>query len=175
MPSFKTTRRVRHSALDMFALVADVERYPEFVPLCRALKVRRRTPQGEGVEVLLVDMEVGYRAIKEKFTSRVTLDRPRLEVLVEYVDGPFSHMENVWTFHDEPQAPGSLQPMSRVEFFISYQFRSRVLGALMGSMFEAAFRRFSSAFEAQADAVYAGKSGLQTPLVGLIASRSRLP
>jgi coenzyme Q-binding protein COQ10 len=163
MPSFKTMRRVRHSALDMFALVADVERYPEFVPLCRALKVRQRTLRGEGVEVLLADMEVGYRAIKEKFTSRVTLDRPRLEILVQYVDGPFSQMENVWTFHDEPETPGSLQSVSRVEFFISYQFRSRVLGVVMGSMFETAFRKFSSAFEAQADAVYAGKSHPRIP------------
>jgi coenzyme Q-binding protein COQ10 len=152
MPSFKTTRRVRHSAAEMFALVADVERYPKFVPLCKALKIRRRTPVDDGVEVLLADMEVGYRAIKEKFTSRVTLDRPRLKVLVEYVDGPFSHLENIWTFHDEPGKPG--EASSRVEFFISYQFRSRMLGALMGSMFDAAFRKFAAAFEAQADAVY---------------------
>ena len=156
MPSFNTTRRVRHSAADMFALVADVERYPEFVPLCRSLKIRRRSQRGEGVEILVADMEVGYRAIKEKFTSRVTLDRLRLKVLVEYIDGPFSHLENVWTFQDEPNAPGAEQPISRVEFFISYQFKSRVLGALMGSMFDAAFRRFSAAFEARADAVYGG-------------------
>src|SRR5579864_5499176 len=134
MPSFNTTRRVRHSAADMFALVADVERYPEFVPLCRSLKIRRRTSAGDGVEILLADMEIGYRAIKEKFTSRVTLDRPRLKVLVEYVDGPFSYLENVWTFHDE-DSPGAGQAASRVEFFISYQFRSRMLGVLMGSMF----------------------------------------
>jgi coenzyme Q-binding protein COQ10 len=154
MPSFKTTRRVRHSAADMFALVADVERYPSFVPLCKSLKVRQRTPGGEGVEILLADMEVGYRAIKERFTSRVTLDRPRLKVLVEYVDGPFSHMENIWTFHDEP---GEGKACSRVEFFIAYQFRSRVLGALMGSMFDMAFRKFAAAFEAEADTVYGAR------------------
>ena len=161
MPSFKTSRRVRHSASEMFALVADVERYPEFVPLCRALRVKRRTQAAEGVEVLLADMEVGYRAIREKFTSRVTLNRPRQEILVEYVDGPFSHMNNVWSFFDEPTADDDPRPASRVEFFISYQFRSRVLGALMGSMFEAAFRKFASAFEAQADAVYATKTGVR--------------
>jgi coenzyme Q-binding protein COQ10 len=154
MPSFNTTRRVRHSAADMFALVADVERYPEFVPLCRSLKIRRRTSAGDGVEILLADMEVGYRAIKEKFTSRVTLDRKRLKVLVEYVDGPFSHLENVWTFQDEPNSPDAQPATSRVDFFISYQFKSRMLGALMGSMFDAAFRKFSAAFEARADAVY---------------------
>jgi coenzyme Q-binding protein COQ10 len=151
MPSFRTTRRVRHSATEMFNLVADVERYPGFVPLCKALRVKQRIPRGEGVEVVVAEMEVGYRAIKERFTSRVTLDRPRLKILVEYVDGPFSHMENVWTFTDELDQQ---QPCSRIEFFISYQFRSRMLGALMGSMFDAAFRRFAAAFEAQADAVY---------------------
>jgi coenzyme Q-binding protein COQ10 len=156
MPSFKTTRRVRHSAAEMFDLVADVERYPSFVPLCKALKIRRRTPCGEGVEILLADMEIGYRAIKEKFTSRVTLDRPHLKVLVEYVEGPFSHLENIWTFHDEP--PSVDHSVSCVEFFISYQFKSRVLGALMGSMFDAAFRKFAAAFEAEADHVYGAQS-----------------
>jgi len=82
----------------------------------------------------------------------VTLNRPQLKILVEYIDGPFSHMENVWTFSDEPDQ--KQQPRSQIEFFISYQFRSRMLGALMGSMFDAAFRRFAAAFEAQADTVY---------------------
>ena len=158
MPSFKTTRRVRHSAAEMFDLVADVERYPQFVPLCQALRIRRRTQEGEGIEVLIADMEVGYRAIKEKFTSRVTLDRPQLKVLVEYVDGPFSHLENIWRFTDETPPQGSDQAYSRVEFFIAYQFKSRMLGALMGSMFDAAFRKFAAAFESQADVVY-GHSG----------------
>src|ERR1700692_2625694 len=99
MPQFSTTRRVKHSAADMFALVADVERYPEFVPLCQSLQVRRRTIAGAS-EILLCDMAVGYRAIREKFTSRVTLDRAQLRVLVEYVEGPFSYLENIWKFHD---------------------------------------------------------------------------
>jgi len=149
MPSFKTTRRVRHSAANMFALVADVERYPEFVPLCQTLRVRRRTNGAPGVEVLVCDMAVGYRAIREKFTSRVTLDRPQLKVLVEYVEGPFSYLDNSWSFHDESAPPGS-----RIEFFIAYEFRSRILATLMGSMFDAAFRKFAQAFEARADVVY---------------------
>jgi coenzyme Q-binding protein COQ10 len=148
MPSFRTARRVRHSAAQMFDLVADVERYPEFVPLCRALRVRRRSVGAAGEDVLIADMEVGYRAIHEKFASRVTLDRAALKVLVEYVDGPFSFLENTWNFIDEPGAG------SRIEFFISYEFRSRLLGALMGSMFDAAFRKFAQAFETRADGVY---------------------
>ncbi len=154
MPSFRNERRVRHSAKDMFELVADVERYPEFVPLCQALRVRRRVEDEEGREVLIADMEVGYRAIYEKFTSRVTLDRPRLKLLVEYIDGPFSRLENIWSFRDDAQ-PG----YSTVGFFIAYEFRSRVLGALMGSMFDVAFRKFSAAFEARADQVYGRKVG----------------
>jgi coenzyme Q-binding protein COQ10 len=154
MPSFKTTRRARHSAEEMFALVADVERYPEFVPLCQTLRIRRRSQDAHGAEVILCDMAVGYRAIREKFTSRVTLDRPRLKVLVEYVEGPFSYLENTWNFRDEAQKPDS-----SIEFFISYAFRSRILAALMGSMFDAAFRKFAQAFEARADVVYGRRPG----------------
>ena len=154
MPQLSTTRRVRHAASEMFDLVADVERYPEFVPLCQALRVRRRIEDEQGREVLIADMEVGYRAIFEKFTSRVTLDRPRLKLLVEYIDGPFSRLENIWTFRDDAR-PG----FSTVGFFIAYEFRNRVLGSLMGSMFDAAFRKFSAAFEARADLIYGRKSG----------------
>ena len=149
MPSFGNQRQVRHSAAEMFALVADVERYPEFVPLCRALKVRRRDKSGAGLETLIADMEVGYKAIRETFTSRVALDPARLNIRVEYVDGPFSQLENIWNFRDAPEDGGST-----VEFFIDYQFRSRLLAALMGSMFDVAFRKFSAAFEARADAIY---------------------
>lgn len=133
----------------MFDLVADVEQYPQFVPLCGSLKVKRRTTDEKGVEVLLADMSVGYLAIRERFTSRVTLDRPAMKILVEYVDGPFSHLENVWTFKDEAEGR-----RSRVEFFIDYEFRNRMLGALMGSMFDVAFRKFADAFEKRADQVY---------------------
>src|SRR5689334_9004229 len=90
MPSFSTTRRVRHSAEDMFALVADVERYPEFVPLCRSLKVRSRTPGRNGTEVVVAEMTVAYKLIHETFTSKVTLDRANRKIFVEYLRGPFS-------------------------------------------------------------------------------------
>jgi len=133
----------------MFALVADVERYPEFVPLCRALKVRRREKSEMGIETLIADMEVGYKAIRETFTSRVALDPARLKIVVAYIDGPFSRLENVWNFRDAPEGGGST-----VEFFIAYEFRSRLLAAVMGSVFDAAFRKFSAAFEARADEIY---------------------
>jgi coenzyme Q-binding protein COQ10 len=149
MPQFSTTRRVRHSAADMFDLVADVEQYPRFVPLCRALKVKNRIPEPEGVEILVADMTVAYKFVHERFTSRVTLDRPNLQILVEYLEGPFSKLENRWTIH----ATG--EQSCEVEFFISYDFKSRTLGMLMGSMFDLAFRRFAVAFERRADEVYA--------------------
>jgi coenzyme Q-binding protein COQ10 len=152
MPQHSTTRRVRHAAADMFDLVADVECYPEFVPLCRSLKVRQRLPEPEGVEVLVADMTIAYKFVRESFTSRVTLDRPNLQILVEYLEGPFSHLENRWTFR--PTGARSCD----VEFFIDYTFRSRTLGLLMGAMFDAAFRRFVAAFERRADQIYASRS-----------------
>ncbi|HUC50027.1 MAG TPA: type II toxin-antitoxin system RatA family toxin [Xanthobacteraceae bacterium] len=148
MPQFSTKRRVRHSASDMFDLVADVERYPQFVPLCQSLRVRRRTQDGEGKEVIVADMTIAYKFIRETFTSRVTLDRDKLEILVEYLEGPFQKMNNRWTFRPVDERT------CEVEFFIAYEFRSRTLGALMGAMFETAFRRFSTAFERRADEVY---------------------
>ena len=150
MPSFRTSRRVRHAPQKMFDLVADVEHYPQFVPLCEELRVRRRVASGDGIETLVADMTVGYKRIRETFTSRVTLDRARMRINVEYVDGPFRYMENRWSFRPvegEPEA-------SEVEFFINYEFKSFALGMLMGTMFDRAFRKFSEAFEARADTIY---------------------
>ena len=147
MPQFRTKRRVHHSAAEMFDLVADVERYPQFVPLCQSLRVRKRTA-GEGKETLVADMTVAYKLIHETFTSRVTLDRPNLKIAVAYLNGPFSHLDNRWTF--KPTSETSCE----VEFFIDYEFKSRILGVLMGAMFDAAFRRFAEAFERRAHVVY---------------------
>ncbi len=149
MPSFETTRRVRHSADDMFRLVADVEAYPGFVPLCQSLKVRGRRTLPDGRTVLIADMTVAYKVVRESFTSRVTLDPEHRRIDVEYLDGPFRHLENRWTF-----MPTATSEVSEIRFFISYEFKSRALGALMGTVFDGAFRRFAEAFEARADQVY---------------------
>ena len=148
MPRFSNKRRVQHRADQMFDLVADVERYPEFVPLCSALRVRRRSPQADGTEVIVCDMTVSFKLVKETFTSEVTLDRKNLKILVRYLQGPFSSLENRWTF--EPRGDDACD----VGFFIAYEFKSRMLATLMGSMFDAAFTRFSAAFEKRADKVY---------------------
>jgi coenzyme Q-binding protein COQ10 len=152
MPSFRTTRRVRHSAAEMFELVADVEKYPLFLPLCTGLKIRKRAQDEQGREVLTADMSVGYRAVRETFTSRVVLDRASMEIHVTYIDGPFSKLDNRWTFRDVENGAGAKS--CDVLFFIDYEFRNRMLGVLMGGMFETAFRRFAEAFERRADIVY---------------------
>jgi coenzyme Q-binding protein COQ10 len=148
MPQITTKRRVPHTATDMFELVADVEQYPRFVPFCRELKVRRRTQREDGTEVLVADMTVAYKIIKETFTSQVTLDRPQLRILVKYLSGPFSRMENRWSFN--PIADNACE----VEFYLAYEFKSRTLALLMGAMFDTVFRRFAAAFERRADAIY---------------------
>jgi coenzyme Q-binding protein COQ10 len=131
----------------MFDLVADVEHYPEFVPLCQSLRVRERVKEG-GKDVIVADMTVAYKLVRETFTSRVTLDRPNLEILVEYLEGPFRRLNNRWNFRAVTDRDCD------VEFFIVYEFRSRTLGMLMGTVFDAAFRRFAAAFERRADHVY---------------------
>ena len=152
MPHFTTKRRVRHAAGDMFDLVADAERYPEFLPLCSALKVRSRDTAPNGAKIIVADMTVAYKLISETFRSKVTLEKPKLQILVEYLDGPFSQMENRWTFR--PIDNGACE----VEFDITYEFKSRVLGLLMGAMFDTAFRRFAAAFEQRADEIYKRKT-----------------
>ena len=148
MPNFSSKRRAHHSAPQMFDLVADVERYPEFVPLCKALKIRQRTPKPDGTEIVIADMTVSFKLVREAFTSRVTLDRPNLKILVEYLQGPFSNLENRWTF--EPKS----DTVCDVGFFLAYEFKSRMLALLMGTMFDTAFQRFAAAFEKRADAIY---------------------
>jgi coenzyme Q-binding protein COQ10 len=152
MPSFTNKRRVQHAASEMFDLVADVERYPEFVPLCQSLKIRQRTPKPDGTEIVIADMTVSFNLVREGFTSEVTLDRPNLKITVRYLRGPFSNLENRWTF--EPKGEGACD----VGFYIAYEFKSRMLALLMGSMFDAAFARFSAAFEKRADKVYGKRS-----------------
>ncbi|MCK3777729.1 type II toxin-antitoxin system RatA family toxin [Ensifer sesbaniae] len=148
MPHFETNHVVKHSADQMFDLVADVERYPEFLPLCEALTVRSRKER-DGKLLLLADMTVGYKAIRETFTTQVLLNKAERAIDVKYIDGPFKYLDNRWRF--EPAGEGQ----SVVHFYIDYEFKSRILGALMGSMFDRAFRMFSDAFEKRADRIYA--------------------
>jgi coenzyme Q-binding protein COQ10 len=146
MPQFETHHSVPHSADQMFDLVADVEHYPQFLPLCEALSVRSRKER-DGKVLLIADMTVGYKAIRETFTTQVLLNRAEHLIEVKYIDGPFRYLDNRWRF--EETATGS-----NVHFFIDYEFKSRILGAVMGSMFDRAFRMFSEAFETRATKIY---------------------
>ena len=146
MPKFENARLVRHTPDQMFALVADVESYPEFLPLCQGLTVRSRR-EGNEKTLLIADMTVAYKLVRETFTSQVLLKPQERQIDVKYVDGPFRYLENRWRFLQAPEG-------CRVEFLIDYEFRSRTLGLLMGSMFDYAFRRFATAFEERADRIY---------------------
>ena len=147
MPQFETHRPVPHTPDQMFDLVADVERYPEFLPLCEALSVKNRKER-DGKELLIADMTVGYKAIRETFTTQVLLNRAERVIDVKYIDGPFRYLDNRWRFV-EAEDHGCT-----VDFFIDYEFKSRILGALMGSMFDRAFRMFTEAFEKRAATIY---------------------
>jgi coenzyme Q-binding protein COQ10 len=148
MPSFSDIRRVQHPAAGMFALVADVETYPEFLPLCEALVIKKRSSMPNGREMLVADMTVSFKLVRETYTSKVIVDPAKLRILVEYLDGPFRALDNRWSFR--PVTETSCD----VEFYIDYEFRSRTLQLLMGAMFDQAFHRFSDAFVARADKVY---------------------
>ena len=153
MPQFTATRQVQHRAEQMFALVADVETYPQFVPMCEALTIRSRKER-DGKTLLVADMTVGYKLIRETFTTQVLLKPDERVIEVKYIDGPFRYLDNRWTF--VPVGDGT---HSDVDFFINYEFKSRTLGLVMGSMFDLAFRKFAEAFEKRADQIYGIKTG----------------
>lgn len=149
MPSYRTRRRVPYTPEEMYAVVADVARYPEFLPLCESLAIMSRAPHEERI-VLVATMTVGYKAIRESFTSRVTLEPQAPAVRVEFLDGPFLHLTNTWQFSTVPGG-------SEIEFFIDYEFRSTVYRLLMGAVFDSAVRHYTEAFEARAQALYGSR------------------
>lgn len=150
MSSFHTTRRMPFSARQMFDLVADVERYPQFLPMCEALVVKRRWEEG-GRPHIVADMSVGYGAIRETFTTQVVFDPAAFTVHAANPpgqgSGPFKSIENRWSFRD---VPGGCE----VEFQIAYAFKSFVLQALVGGLFDKVFRKYTEAFEARAHQIY---------------------
>jgi coenzyme Q-binding protein COQ10 len=148
MPQFTNRRRVRHAAGNMFDLVADVEKYPQFVPFCRATRVRKQGQDTKGRPTIVCEMTIAYKMIHETFTTLVTLDRDEMQIIVEYLSGPFRRLENRWRFRPAGERA------CEVEFYLMYEFQSRTLGMIMGAMFEAVFRRFADAFERRADQIY---------------------
>ncbi|MDO8840463.1 MAG: type II toxin-antitoxin system RatA family toxin [Parvibaculum sp.] len=147
MPAHEQTRDVPYAADDMFDLVAGIERYPEFLPWCGGARIRRRDTI-DGNEVLLADLIISYKLFRERFTSKVTLDRATRLIDVAYVEGPFRHLHNKWQF--EPLQGGG----TRIHFFIDFEFRSQMLQKMMNAVFAKAFGRLMQAFVDRADAVY---------------------
>ena len=151
MTSRRTTTDVPFSARQMYDLVADVERYPEFLPWCLALRVvDRKVTDGAGT--LLADMIVAYKVFREKFRSKVMLDPASHSIDAHYTDGPFSTLRTRWRFAD--YAEGG----SNIDFFIEFRFRSTLLQTTALMVFEKAFARMTDAFVARAFEMY-GENG----------------
>jgi coenzyme Q-binding protein COQ10 len=143
VPTHAEKRIVPYSPAQMFDLVAAVEHYPEFIPWCVGARIRSRDDN-----VIIADLVIGFRMIRERFTSRVVLDPPR-RVDVTYSEGPFRYLNNHWVF--EPRPGGGCE----IDFFVDFEFRSRLLQSLMAVVFNEAVRRMVAAFEARARAIYA--------------------
>ena len=142
MPRHTETRNLPYSPEQMFDLVADVKRYPEFLPWVAATRVRSDTDN-----LMIADLVVGFRALKETFTSRVTKHRPT-DITVDYVEGPLKFLHNSWTFR--PDGKGGTE----IHFCVDFAFKSRIFESLAGQMFDRALRRMTAAFEARAHALY---------------------
>jgi coenzyme Q-binding protein COQ10 len=154
MPRHSETRRLPYSPEQMFDLVADVGRYAEFLPWVAAVRVRSNSPTE-----MVADLIVGFKALRERFTSRVHKQRPS-HIHVDYLEGPLKHLSNDWKFRSDGQG-GTL-----VDFCVDFAFRNRVFEALAGQMFDTALRRMINAFEERAAALYGpgdiGASGISS-------------
>ncbi|HKT15056.1 MAG TPA: type II toxin-antitoxin system RatA family toxin [Allosphingosinicella sp.] len=146
MPRHSEKRTLPYSPDQLFDLVADVKRYPEFLPWVAATRIR-----SDSETLMIADLAVGFKSLKETFTSRVTKQRPR-KILVEYVEGPLKYLKNDWEF--EPDGRGG----TRLGFCVDFAFKSRVFEAIAGQMFDRALRRMIAAFEARAHVLYGDSS-----------------
>lgn len=147
MPTHAEKRVMPYSAEEMYALIADVPAYPEFLPWCAAARVRGRRDTEAG-EVVDADLVISFKLFRERFGSRVVLRPEKREIDVSYLDGPFRYLDNHWRF--TPVSETSCE----VDFFVDFEFKSRTLQALIGLVFDEAMRRIVRAFEARAAALY---------------------
>ncbi|MBT3767978.1 MAG: type II toxin-antitoxin system RatA family toxin [Rhodospirillaceae bacterium] len=144
MPKHAEKKVLPHTPEQMYALVADIEKYPDFLPWCVATRIKKREDEGP---TLIADMVIGFKMVREKFTSHVVLTEPR-QIDVKYFDGPFKYLENKWIF--DPHGDGECL----VDFYVDFEFRSRLLEKIMGPLFEKAVHRMITAFESRADELY---------------------
>lgn len=149
MPTHSENRMMPYSARQMYDLVADVARYPDFLPWNSAARIRARKPGPRpGTEVLEADLVISFKVFREKFGSRVTLDPAATRVETEYLDGPFKFLKSYWQFTD--RADGGCD----VAFFVDFEFRNALLQGVIGIVFDEAMRRIVRAFEDRARALY---------------------
>ncbi len=149
MTARRTKTIVPYSAEEMFDLVADIEKYPEFIPYCVALRVLDESV-ADGQGSITAEMIVAYRAFRERFKSRVALDRARMTIRADYVEGPFRKLHNIWRFTD-------VEDGSEIDFTIEFEFRSFLMQGLAAAVFEKVFARMSDAFVKRAHEVYGGR------------------
>lgn len=147
MPTHSETRHLPYTAQQMYDLVADVARYPEFLPWCAAARIRKTTPEGDAV-VIEADLVISFKVFRERFGSLVTLYPGDLKIDTEYLDGPFRYMKSNWAFAD--RADGGCD----VSFFVDFEFRNIVLQKAIGLVFNEAMHRIVKAFETRAAALY---------------------
>ncbi|MDC0987652.1 type II toxin-antitoxin system RatA family toxin [Alphaproteobacteria bacterium] len=143
MATHSEQRSLPHSSEQLFGLVADVEKYPEFLPWCVGARIRSQES-----DLLVADLMIGFNGLNEKFTTQVKLDRVAMKIDVIYQDGPFKYLNNRWLFMSKNAGACDL------DFFIDFEFKSRLLQALMGPLFGEAVRRMVGAFESRASHLY---------------------
>lgn len=148
MPSHAETRKMPYTARQMYDLVADVARYPDFLPWTTAARIRSLTPGPDGSEVMEADLVISFKVFREKFGSRVTLWPGQGRIDTEYLDGPFRFLKSGWSFRDLPDGG------CEVDFHVDFEFRNAILQKVIGVVFDEAMRRVVRAFEGRARELY---------------------
>ena len=142
MPKHEEIRHLAYKPVQMFDLVADVRSYPDFLPWCKGARIRSQTD-----DLIVADLIIGFKGFTEKFTSRVTLNRQTFRIDVIYQDGPFKYLENHWIFKSENNG-------CEIDFYVDFEFKSKILQAMIGMVFNEAVHKMVNAFEIRADDLY---------------------
>jgi coenzyme Q-binding protein COQ10 len=148
MVKHSETRHLKYSTDQMFSLVADIESYPIFIPWCRAVRVMKSTENKiNGHKVLVANMAVSFKVFKESFTTKITLHPDSKRITVEYINGPFKILNNEWIFNEVSNG-------CSINFNVEFEFKSRMMQALVGVVFQEAMRRIVRSFEQRADVLH---------------------
>ena len=152
MPIHTEKRNLPYSARQMYELVADVAKYPDFLPWCAAARIRSRDKSADR-EVMLADLVISFKVFRERFGSRVTLFEDDMKIDTEYLDGPFKYLKSTWNFREASEG-------CEVDFYVDFEFKSKILQGVIGVVFNEAMQRVVRAFEARAEELYGpGASG----------------